>query len=108
MAGLRVIVDPGELRERVRFDPVASVSTPDDLGNSQGDFDPAQGVTRSAKFLMRPGSEVMTEARLAGRQPLTVVVGYDSQTRTITPDWREDMDRLRQWITLVCEAGVQT
>jgi head-tail adaptor len=114
--------DPGQLRERVRFDPRADQPA-DDLNNVQTDFDPTQGVTRRALYLMRPGSEAMTNARLSGRQPVTMIVRFDSQTSTITPEWRAvdlrtgviyaiqaaaDMDRRRQWISLVCEAGVQT
>ena len=112
--------DPGQLRERVRFDP-RTTQVADDLGNLQAEWDAAQGVTRWACFLMRPGSEAMTEARLAGRQPLTAIVRFDSQTRAITPDWRmtdlrtgtvyaiqtaADMERTNQWMSFVCEAGV--
>ena len=112
-------VDPGQLRERVRFDPRAAQAA-DDLGNVQADFDPAQGVTRSALYLMRPGSEAMPEARLSGRPPVTMIVRYDSATSAITADWRvtdlrtgavyaiqaaADMDRARVWMTFVCEGG---
>lgn len=106
--------------ERVRFDPRA-VQPADDIGNVEGEFDLSQGVTRWALFLMRPGSEAMTEARLAGRQPVTVIVRFDRATAAVSPDWRmtdvrtgvvyaiqaaADMDRSRQWMTFVCEAGV--
>jgi head-tail adaptor len=68
---------------------------------------------------MRPGSEALQAARLEGRQPVTIVVRYDSQTKTVTPDWRledvrtgrvfevksaDDMDRRRQWWSMTCEA----
>lgn len=111
--------DPGQLRERVRFDPRGAQAI-DDLGNVQGDFDQAKGVTRSALYLMRPGSEAMTEARLSGKQPLTIITRYDSATCLITADWRvtdlrtgvtyaiqaaADMDRGREWMTFVCEGG---
>lgn len=71
-------------------------------------------------FIMRPGSETSLAARLEGRQPLTIVVRFDSQTRQIGSDWRavdvrtgkvyairtaEDMERNRQWLSIVAEAG---
>lgn len=112
--------DAGQLVERVRFEPRA-VQPADDIGNVEGEFDTAAPVLRWALFLMRPGSEAMTEARLAGRQPVTVVTRWDSATAAVTPDWRmtdvrtgfvyaiqaaADMDRGREWMTFVCEAGV--
>ncbi len=107
----------GSLRERIRLEMPAEVD--DGAGNS------VQGWTargdRWAEFLMRPGSEVVNAARLEGRQPVTILVRFDSLTRTVTPAWRVveaasgqgyaikaagDLDRKRTWITLTCEAEV--
>ena len=84
----------------------------------RGDF--AEQFQRCAGFIMKPGSESVLAARLQGQQPVTIIVRFDSQTRTIGTDWRavdvrtgiayaikaaEDMDRKRQWWTMVCVAG---
>ena len=108
----------GDLKERVRFERRATGD--DGFGNTvPGEWQ--EQFTRWAMFLMRPGSEAVLGARLEGRQPVTIIVRFDSQTKTITPDWRavdvrtgkvyairaaEDMDRRRQWWSMVCEGGV--
>ena len=107
----------GQMRERVRFARRDRID--DGFGNRRsGDF--IALFERSAQFIMKPGSEAALAARLEGRQPVTMIVRFDRQTRTITPEWRaidvrtgvayaikaaEDMDRKRAWITLVCVAG---
>lgn len=107
----------GDLRERVRFEKRGG--TDDGFGNTvPGPWE--EQFTRSAQFIMKPGSEAVLAARLQGQQPLTMIVRFDGSTRAITPDWRavdgrtgavyaikaaEDMDRRRAWITLVCVAG---
>ena len=111
--------DPGQLRERVRFTARGTVD--DGAGNRQTDFDPATAIDRSALFIMRPGSEAVITARLAGLQPVAVVVRRDSGTLAITASWRmqdlatgqlyaivappADLDRTRQWLTIDCVAG---
>ncbi|ACL59163.1 head-tail adaptor protein [Methylobacterium nodulans] len=116
-AGPGLAFGAGALRERIRFEKRGG--TEDGYGNTvPGPFE-AQ-FTRAAAFLMKPGSEAVLAARLTGRQPVTMIVRFDRQTRTITPSWRAvdertgtvyaiqaaaDMDRRRQWITLVCMAG---
>lgn len=107
----------GDLRERVRFGKRGGA--PDGYGNTVPGAFEAQ-FERSAQFIMKPGSEAVLAARLQGQQPVTVIVRFDSQTRQITPAWQmvdartgtvyairavEDMDRRRQWLTLVCVAG---
>ena len=111
--------DPGQMRERVRFE--ARAPAIDDYGNAiTGDYAPR--FERAALYLMRPGSETMIAARLTGRQPVSIIVRLDSQTRTITADWHAvdtrdgtvwaiiappvDMDRTGQWLTITAEAGV--
>lgn len=109
----------GRMTERVRFERRAAAS--DGLGSREGDWDPNAGFERWASFIMRPGSEAVTAARLEGRQPLTAVVYLDAYTRRLTPDWRmielrtgrvfairaaEDMQRDGRFLSLVCETGV--
>lgn len=106
----------GDLREAIRFE--ARVEAADGFGNSVAAWEAR--FSRSAQFLMKPGSEAMQAARLQSQQPVNMIVRFDPQTRTITPEWRavdertgvvyairavEDMDRRRQWLTLVCVAG---
>lgn len=109
--------EAGDLRERVRFEK--RTIQDDSFGNEvAGDF--AAQFERRALFIMRPGSEAVLAARLQGQQPVTIVVRFDSQTRQITPGWRavdvrtgtiysiraaEDMDRKRQWWSMVCAGG---
>ncbi|HEV2557959.1 MAG TPA: phage head closure protein [Microvirga sp.] len=106
----------GDLVERVSF--AKRQDTTDEYGGVKADWQPQ--FSRSAMFIMRPGSESVMAARLEGRQPLTIVVRFDSQTKAIGLDWQvtdvrtgktyairaaEDMDRKRQWLSLVCEGG---
>lgn len=105
------------MRERVRFEARAVVD--DGFGNQvSGDW--AERFSRPALFIMKPGSEAVLAARLQGQQPVTMILRHDAQTQTIGTDWRavdvktgaiyairasEDMDRKRQWWSLVCVAG---
>lgn len=107
----------GDLRERVEFQEPTQQS--DEYGNTVRGLTPR--FERAALYLMRPGSEAVTAARLEGRQPVTVIVRFDAQTRTVSPAWRlrdvrtgaiylikaaEDMDRKRAWWSMVCEREV--
>lgn len=112
-----LVIDPGSMRERIALQSRTTV--PDEYGNEvTGDW--VTQFVRSALFIMKPGSEAVLAARLQGTQPVTMILHYDSQTRTIGSDWRcvdvrtgvqyairasEDMDRKRQWWSLVCVAG---
>ena len=107
----------GAMRERVRFAVRDRVD--DGYGNTvSGTF--VARFERSAQYLMKPGSEAALAARLEGRQPVTMIVRYDRETRAITPGWAAqdartgeiyaiqaaaDMDRRRQWMTIVCVLG---
>lgn len=107
----------GDLRERVKFQKRGG--TEDGYGNEvPGQWE--DQFTRAAHFIMKPGSESVLAARLQGTQPVTMILRYDDQTRTIGTDWRAvdtrdntayairasaDMDRKRQWWSLVCVAG---
>lgn len=107
----------GQMRERVRFAKRDRVK--DGYGNRVSSAFTAL-FERSAQFIMKPGSEVALAARLEGKQPLTMIVRLDRQTREITPSWAvqdartgviyaiqavADMDRRGQWLTLVCMGG---
>ena len=110
----------GDLRERVRFERRGGAK--DGYGNTvPGPFE-AQ-FSRPALYLMKPGSEAALAARLAGQQPVTIIVRLDPQTRTIATDWRAvdartgtaydikaaaDMERRGAWLTLTCVAGGPT
>lgn len=106
----------GDMRERIRLD--ARVASDDGFGNSVADWAPQ--FSRAAAYLMKPGSESVQAARLQGQQPVTIIVRFDPDTQRITSEWRAtdertgevfairaaaDMDRRRQWITMVCVAG---
>lgn len=108
---------PGRLKERVRFECRTNVD--DGYGNKISGPWTAQ-FTRRAQYLMRAGSEATIAARLEGQQPVTIIVRFDEQTKTITPAWRavdvntgriyairaaEDMGRKRAWWTMVCIEG---
>ena len=106
----------GDMRERVRFE--ARAADDDGFGNSSTDW--ATQFSRAAAYLMKPGSEAVQAARLQSQQPVTIIVRFDPDTQRITSEWRAvdertgevfairaaaDMDRRRQWMTLVCVAG---
>jgi SPP1 family predicted phage head-tail adaptor len=108
-----------DLRFKVRFDRQVETS------------DPAGGIltawqtqfTRRADIKPMRGSEPVIAQRLTGVQPVLIIVRSDSLTRTIESSWRavemvddqpvryfalktaEDMERERQFITMVAEAG---
>ncbi|MDB5733343.1 MAG: phage head-tail adaptor [Variovorax sp.] len=107
----------GDLRDRMRFERRAV--TADEYGNDvAGAFEPQ--FTRWAQLVPARGSEQVIASRLEGVQPVTVRVRWDSQTGSITPDWRAvdtrsgrvyaiktaaDPDRRRQWMEMLCVSG---
>jgi head-tail adaptor len=109
----------GRMLDKVSFQQRKTISD-DGFGNERQAWE--EQFQRSAEFIMRPGSESALAARLEGRQPVTMIVRYDRNTATIGADWRavsarpphtiyaihtaEDMDRKRQWISILAEAGV--
>lgn len=110
----------GQMRERVRFE--RRILIYDGYGNTEDIWDEASAFERAAGYLMKPGSEAVLAQRLEGRQPVTIYTRFDSQTSKVTTGWRltdvrtgvvydihgaGDMDRKRQWMTFVCEAGGQ-
>lgn len=113
------IVPASRLRARMTFQARTAPSS-DDFGNEiTGGF--ADQFTRWAQIRPLKGGEGVQGARLQGTQPALVIVRRDSQTATITPDWRavdahsgriyairtaEDMEQRGEHITCMCEAGV--
>lgn len=110
----------GDLLFRVRFDE--RTETEDGYGNTRGEWVPR--FTRRADIRPTKGTEAVMAARLDGRQPALIIVRLDSDTKRITTDWRlvelhadgsetpyairdaRDMERDRQFLTILAEAGV--
>lgn len=112
-----------DLRDRVAFDQRQVVS--DGAGNVEGDF--AEEFRRAAQITPRLGGETVMAARLSGRQPATIRVRQDSETRQVNESWRvrnvrdgtayqirSKVDPLQHtaergmYFDLLCEAGVAT
>lgn len=109
----------GKARFRVRFDKQAEIEDP--AGGTTSNWQ--EQFTRWADIRPQKGGEDVMAQRLQGRQPVLIFVRYDSETAMITPAWRavellnnipirfyaiktcEDMERRRQWITMLAEAG---
>lgn len=109
-----------DLRFRVRFDKQdfdQAAAGGGALGKWKAQF------TRWAMIKPMQGSEPVVAQRLTGKQPVLITVRYDENTVLIDPSWRavevrndnpvryyalktaEDMDRKRQFITLLAIAG---
>ena len=73
-----------ELSHRVAFGDRVEVD--DGYGNTRGEFQAK--FTRWAALRHRGGSESVMASRLEGRNVLGVYVRKDTETRTITSDWR--------------------
>jgi head-tail adaptor len=107
----------GAMRDRLRFESRAVVD--DTFGNTvSGDW--THRFTRSADVRPARGGEEVLSAKLQGIQPVRIVVYSDSETRTVTPDWRAvdsrsglvyairtivDEERRGQFLTLDAVAG---
>lgn len=108
----------GDLRDRLQFEK--RIASADDYGNpGAGEFTP-QFIRRAEIVPLRGGEEVIA-ARLQGTQPIRIRIRYDSETASITPEWRAvDVssgqayaiktvvapDRRNAWIEILAEAGV--
>lgn len=110
----------GDLKWRVRFDK-PEVNT-DPFGGSVRAW--VAQFDRAAEFKPMKGGEGVHAQRLAGTQPQLLIVRFDSKTRTIDPSWRavemlndvevkfyalktaEDMERKREYITMIAIEGV--
>lgn len=106
-------------RHRVAFEQRAVTS--DGYGGQRGAFE--EQFLRWAEFIPRFGGEEVMEARLAGRQPVTMILRRDADTRLIETDWRVrdvasgdyynirsivDPEDRRNDRDLLCEKGVAT
>lgn len=111
----------GDLKWRVRFDKQTSVEDPyGGTINNQW----VEQFSRAAEITPLKGGEGVMGQRLQGTQPVLIKVRFDSLTRTIEPSWRavellnnvavryyaiksppEDMERERQFITMVAVSG---
>jgi head-tail adaptor len=106
----------GRLRHRIAFDQ--RVVTSDGGGGQQGAFE--EEFIVHAQLIPRLGGEEVMQARLAGRQPVTISVRRSAQTRAITPEWRArdadtgtiynirsilDPEDRRGWRDLLCDTG---
>lgn len=74
----------GRLKHRVAFDKRAFQS--DGYGNSQGDW--SEQFVVAAGIEARLGGEEVMAARLANRQPVTIIVRQSPDTKLISTDWR--------------------
>ncbi|MFG1465259.1 head-tail adaptor protein [Xanthobacter sp. DSM 24535] len=74
----------GDLRERIRFEKRAAAN--DGAGNTKGDWQ-AQ-FTVAAKVQPLKGGEGVLAGRLAGSQPVIIIVRSSAATRQISPAWR--------------------
>lgn len=112
-----------DLRDRVAFEQQQAAS--DGYGNAEGEF--AEEFRRAAQIIPRLGGETVIAARLSGRQPVTIRVRQDSQTRQVDESWRvrdvrkgtiyqirskvdprQHATEHGMYIDLLCEAGVAT
>lgn len=111
----------GDLKWRVRFDK--QVSVPDPFGGDLNNQWQEQ-FSRAAEIVALAGGEGVQAQRLTGTQPYRIRVRFDSMTRTIETSWRgvellngvpqryfalktaEDMDRSREWLTILAVTGV--
>lgn len=80
-----MLTTAGDMTDRLRFESRAA--TADDYGNEvAGDW--RERFTRWADVWTMRGGEEVIASRLQGKQPVRITVHSDSETRTITPEWR--------------------
>jgi len=72
------------MKHRLRFE--AREIRDDLMGNRQADF--VERFCRWAEIRPSLGIETVNAARLAGEQPVDITVYRDSETKTISVDWR--------------------
>jgi SPP1 family predicted phage head-tail adaptor len=108
----------GDLRERVAFDQRGAAS--DDGGGTTTTF--VEQFQRRAAYVHRNGGEAVMADRLQGKHTLVIRVRADSQTRTVSTDWRARDARVgtvynlldvtptvdRKWVDILAQSGVAT
>jgi head-tail adaptor len=106
----------GKLTERFAFDARQTVN--DGYGNEQGEW-VTQFTCAAARDFLRGGEGVIA-ARLQGTQIALITIWANSQSRSVTTDWRaRDLRRDETWnireakltndrgqMELLCEKGV--
>lgn len=107
----------GDMNDRLRFE--SRSATDDGYGNEVAGPWTAQFTRWASVWPMRGGEDVIA-SRLQGVQPFRVTVYSDSETRTVTPEWRAvdtrsgavyaikavvDEERRKQFLTLDCVLG---
>ncbi|WP_173934300.1 phage head closure protein [Chelativorans sp. Marseille-P2723] len=113
-------ISANDLRDRVSLEKREEID--DGYGNIvTGDW--TAQFERDACIIPSKGGETVVAARLQSVQPALIIVRYDAETLTITPDWRlidlrsgaiynirtsADMERRGRWWTMLCEEGVGT
>lgn len=107
----------GRMNHKISFQQRQLVS--DGYGNNEGDF--AEEFIRWAEIKPSLGIETNAQARLAGEQPVNIIVYRDSDTRLITAAWRAvdvndgttyaitspaiDMKQDRMYLTMTAAVG---
>ena len=108
----------GKLPHRVTFESPADA----DDGHGGTVIGWADMFTRWAGYQFVKGGEGVMAGRLEGKQPVIFTIRSDTQTETITTDWRATDTRTgavynirgtarsedRAWIELTAESGVAT
>lgn len=106
----------GDLRNRAIFEVQGATS--DGAGGMTTAW--AEQFTRWAQYIHLKSGEAVMAGRLAGKHSQVIRVRADSQTRTVTADWRVRDKRTgtvfnvrdvtqpddRAFIDLLCESGV--
>lgn len=77
-------------RRKVAFDSRGSTSGNSPAGDGYGNFEDAwaEQFQRSARIRPLTGGEQVLASRLAGVQPVIIIVRRDSQTKLVQPGWR--------------------
>lgn len=105
----------GDLRERVAFDKRGSGS--DGGGGVVTTWQ--EQFQRNAAYVHRTGGEAVMADRLQGKHTLVIRVRADSQTRTVSTDWRARDARAgtvynildvtptvdRKWVDVLAQSG---
>jgi head-tail adaptor len=113
----------GQLRNQIRFERLADRVSDEAGGNSAG-WIPlfTRWCSLRAVPVNNASGEAVMQGRLTGQAFFTIVVRYDPQTVTLTPDDRAttemgetlnirsalDLDGDRRWITIDAQKGVAT
>lgn len=107
-----------KLQHRLTFQRRSSAT--DDFGNTSSDF--SDQFTERVEIMPARGFEAVTQARLAGQQPVVLRLRLNSRTATIQADWRAvdarnpaiayaltappvDREQTRRWLEIPATLG---